>query len=72
MAPQMADRSPDEQIAFWRDERHMFVGLADDVIPQIAAYQAAGAAEIMFQWFNLTDLDGIHAVAEQLLPRLKG
>lgn len=72
MAPAAADKSVDEQLAYWRDERHWLVGLADDVIPQIAAYQAAGAAEIMFQWFNLTDLDGIRAVAEQLLPRLKG
>jgi F420-dependent oxidoreductase-like protein len=71
LSPAAAGKSPDEQIAYWRDERHMLVGLADDVIPQIAAYQAAGAAEIMLQWFNLTDLDGIHAVAEQLLPRLK-
>ncbi len=71
MAPATADMSADEQIAFWRNERFAAVGTADEVAAQIEAYAAAGAAEIMLQWFDMTDLDGLHAVAEQVLPRLK-
>jgi F420-dependent oxidoreductase-like protein len=72
LAPAAAGKSPNEQIAYWRDERHLIVGTAGEVIPQIQAYAAAGVAELMLQWFNMDDLDGIHALSEQVLPRLRG
>jgi F420-dependent oxidoreductase-like protein len=70
LAPAAAGKSVDEQLAFWRDERHMIAGTAGDVLAQIQAYAAAGVAEVMLQWFDMTDIDGLHAFAEQVLPGL--
>lgn len=46
------------------------VGTADEVVDQLRAYAAAGVQRIMLQWMELDDLEGIEALARQVLPRL--
>ena len=53
-----------------RDKTNRIVGPADMVAGQIRAYGEAGVEELMLQWFDLDDIDGLRAFAEQVLLRL--
>jgi alkanesulfonate monooxygenase SsuD/methylene tetrahydromethanopterin reductase-like flavin-dependent oxidoreductase (luciferase family) len=53
-----------------RSQGNRIVGTADEVVAQIHAYGEAGVEELMLQWFELDDIDGLRAFAEQVLPRL--
>ena len=68
--PELADASPAEVIAFLRSQGNRVVGTADEVVAQIQRYGEAGVEELMLQWFELDDIDGLRAFAEQVLPRL--
>lgn len=46
------------------------VGSATEILEQIQEYARAGVAELMLQWFDLDDLDGLRAFASAVLPRL--
>ena len=52
-----------------REERAI-AGDADRIVEQIARDAAAGVEELMLQWFDLDDLDGLRAFASSVLPRL--
>jgi F420-dependent oxidoreductase-like protein len=67
---ELADAPPAALIDFMRDKAHRIVGMADDAVAQIQAYVAAGVEELMLQWFELDDIDGLRAFAEQVLPRV--
>jgi F420-dependent oxidoreductase-like protein len=60
----MAGKSAEGLIAFLREERSLIVGTPDLVAEQIAAYDRAGAAELMLQWLDQDDIDGLRAFAE--------
>lgn len=70
LAPTVAEKPLDAQLAFWRDERHILAGLPDAAAVQVAAFAAMGVEELMVQWFDLDDLDGLRDFAETVLPRL--
>lgn len=53
-----------------RERRNAIIGPADGAIQQIAAHGAAGVQELMLQWFEQDDLDGLRAFAEQVLPHV--
>jgi len=40
------------------------------IIEQIQSYAGAGVEELMLQWFDMDDIDGLRAFAESVLPRL--
>jgi F420-dependent oxidoreductase-like protein len=69
-APELADASPAAIMATMREKANRIVGPADVVAGQIRAYGEAGVEELMLQWFDLDDIDGLRAFAEQVLPRL--
>ena len=46
------------------------VGNAEQIAAQIQAYGRAGVDELMLQWFDMEDSDGLHAFATSVLPRL--
>ena len=46
------------------------VGTPDMIIDQINAYSKVGADELVLQWFDLDDIDGLRAFATSVLPRL--
>lgn len=51
-------------------ERGVVVGTADAVIEQLGRYKAAGVQQIMLQWLNLDDLDGVEQLAAQVIGRV--
>ena len=68
--PRLADKSLDEKIGFWRDERHVLIGNGKEIAAQIEAYAEVGVEEIMTQWFHMDDFDGLRQYAQDVLPRL--
>jgi hypothetical protein len=46
------------------------MGTPDEVLETLRAFERAGCQEIMIQWFNLPDREGIRAVAQDVMPRL--
>jgi alkanesulfonate monooxygenase SsuD/methylene tetrahydromethanopterin reductase-like flavin-dependent oxidoreductase (luciferase family) len=49
---------------------HMIDGSPEEVVEQIRAYAAAGLDELMIDWFDCDDLEGLEVLATQVLPRL--
>jgi F420-dependent oxidoreductase-like protein len=48
--------------------RSWIVGTPDQVASQLDAWSTAGVARVMFQWYNLDDLDGLGLLAEVNRP----
>ena len=46
------------------------VGTPDEVLQQIDAYAAAGVEELIIQWFDVDDVEGLQMYAEHILPYL--
>ncbi len=46
------------------------VGTPDMIIEQINTYGRVGADELILQWFDLDDIDGLRAFATSVLPRI--
>ncbi len=68
--PRYASKSLDEVVHILFTQQHEIVGTADMVLEQIKAYAAAGVEELMLQWFDLDDIDGLRAFAYSVLPHL--
>ena len=68
--PKYAGKSLQEVIDILATRDHEIVGTADMVIEQIKAYEAAGAEELMLQWFDFDDIDGLRAFAKSVLPHV--
>jgi alkanesulfonate monooxygenase SsuD/methylene tetrahydromethanopterin reductase-like flavin-dependent oxidoreductase (luciferase family) len=47
------------------------VGAPDEVVEQIQAYPAGGLEELIMQWFDVEDIEGLEFFAEHVLPRLQ-
>src|SRR6266516_3642471 len=65
--PQYASKSLDKVI----EELSMngtIVGTPDMISDQINAYSKVGADELVLQWFDLDDIDGLRAFATSVLP----
>jgi hypothetical protein len=41
------------------------------VVDQLAQLAGVGMQQVMFQWSDLDDLDGLEAFAETVLPQMK-
>jgi regulatory protein len=61
--------SLDEVIAALNAQGRL-VGTPDVLIERLRAYVAAGAEEIMLQWFEQEDIAGLEALATTVLSRL--
>jgi F420-dependent oxidoreductase-like protein len=62
--------SLDDAVANIHATRKNIVGTPEMVREQIAAYAAAGVEEIMMQWLDLDDIEGLRAFAHTVLPSL--
>ncbi len=51
-------------------DRGILVGVASEIVEQIAAFAAVGVERIMVQWLDLDDLDRLTAFANRVLPQL--
>lgn len=49
---------------------NLIAGTADMIVQQIKTYGEAGVQELMLQWFDTDDIDGLRAFAESVLPAL--
>src|SRR5439155_10149190 len=65
-----ADKPLDDLLETLRTERNVIAGSPDAVAEQIRGYAAAGAEEIMLQWLDLDDIEGLRAFAELVMRRL--
>lgn len=68
--PELAGKPLDAVVQLVHTTRQALVGTPDQIITQIRSYIAAGAQEIMVQWLDLDDMDGLHAFAATILPHL--
>lgn len=68
--PTLHNLSTDELVTALAAANKAIVGNATQVVQQIHAYEQAGVEEIMLQWFNLDDIDGLRALATGILPHL--
>lgn len=68
--PDYVEKSLQEVIDILATRDHDIVGTADMVIEQIKNYEAAGVEELMLQWFDLDDIDGLRAFAKSVLPHV--
>ena len=53
-------------------ERGMVVGTSAAIVDQLGALAEAGLQRVMLQWLDLDDLDGLEALANGVLPQMKG
>ena len=67
--PELADLSLDAVIDRLAQE-HELVGTPDMIVEQIQTYAAAGVEELMLQWLDIEDIDGLRALAKSVLPRV--
>jgi len=68
--PELADKSLDEVINSVRTSRNAIIGTPDMILKQIQVYGNAGVEELMLQWFDIDDIDGLRAFARSVLPNL--
>jgi alkanesulfonate monooxygenase SsuD/methylene tetrahydromethanopterin reductase-like flavin-dependent oxidoreductase (luciferase family) len=66
--PFLADLSTEDLIASLRENPSTILGSPEAVINHLQRYAAAGAEEIMIQWFSMDDVEGLEALAEDVLP----
>jgi F420-dependent oxidoreductase-like protein len=69
--PEAANLPFDELLAAHRSRGwYALIGTPDMVAEQIAACKDAGIEELMLQWFDLDDIDGLRVFAQSVLPRM--
>ncbi len=49
-------------------QRGLVVGTGPQLVEQLGALAEAGVQRVMLQWLDLDDLDGLEALAQELLP----
>jgi alkanesulfonate monooxygenase SsuD/methylene tetrahydromethanopterin reductase-like flavin-dependent oxidoreductase (luciferase family) len=52
-------------------ERGMIVGTPSAVVDQLAQLAEVGMQQVMFQWFDMDDLDGLEAFAQTVLSQVQ-
>ncbi len=64
-----ANKSLEEAIALMNSSG-LLVGTPELLIERIKTYADAGVEELMMQWFDTHDLDGLHTFAGSVLPHI--
>jgi F420-dependent oxidoreductase-like protein len=68
--PNLTGKPLEEVISTMRANSDAIVGTPEMVIEQIKTYGDAGVEELMLQWFDLDDIEGIHDFAKSVLPHV--
>ena len=50
--------------------RPAFYGTPEAMVAEIKAHEEAGVEELMLQWFDLDDIDGLRTFAKNVLPNV--
>jgi len=66
--PDLAGKSLDEVVATLHAAGSAIAGTPETVLQRIREYEAAGVRELMLQWLDLDDLEGLRALADAVLP----
>ena len=70
LAPTVDDAALQQAVANVRASHKNIVGTPEMAREQIAAYADAGVQELMLQWLDLDDIEGLRAFAQTVLPSL--
>jgi F420-dependent oxidoreductase-like protein len=65
----LAGKPLEAVLDYLHTERGAIAGTAAVVAEQIRAYAGAGVEELMLQWFDMDDIEGLRAFAEDVLPQ---
>lgn len=68
--PELADLPLTQAVAKIAGRGHALIGGPAEILAQVQAYARAGVAELMLQWFDIDDMDGLRAFARSVLPQL--
>ncbi len=68
--PALATTSVNEAVEKLRTSNSGIVGTPAHIIDQIQEYGEAGVEELMLQWFDLDDIEGLRAFATSVLPHV--
>lgn len=68
--PELADLPLEAALERLRTDYHRVAGTPEQIIEQVRAYAQAGAEEIVFQWYELDDLESLRALAATVLPHV--
>jgi alkanesulfonate monooxygenase SsuD/methylene tetrahydromethanopterin reductase-like flavin-dependent oxidoreductase (luciferase family) len=60
----------DDLIANFQRTLKAFAGTPDELVSYVREFAAAGADEIMLQWFSMDDVEGLEVLAQHVLPAL--
>lgn len=67
---QVEERTRGQRSAGELRERGMIVGTPSEVVEQLGRLAEAGAQRVMLQWLDLEDIDGLEAIARDVIPQL--
>lgn len=68
--PELDDLPLNELLEVLRKDWNSLIGTPEEIVEQINAYAAAGVEELMLEWLDFDNLDGLRAFANEVLPRL--
>ena len=68
--PTLAGTSVNEAITKLRASNSGIIGTPAHIIDQVQEYGEAGVEELMLQWFDLDDIEGLRAFATSVLPHI--
>lgn len=68
--PDFATASDDDIRHTLRTGWNALVGTPAEVVDQIAAQSAAGVEELMLHWVDTEEMEGLHLLADEVLPRI--
>ena len=69
--PHLADTPLDALLDILRTEWNALMGTPEQIIARINEYAAAGVEELMLEWLDTDNLDGLRAFAAEVLPYLR-
>jgi F420-dependent oxidoreductase-like protein len=68
---ELADKPLEAVIETIQAQGRALAGTSEHIVRQIEAYASAGVDELMLQWFDMDDINGLRNFAESVLPRLR-
>jgi alkanesulfonate monooxygenase SsuD/methylene tetrahydromethanopterin reductase-like flavin-dependent oxidoreductase (luciferase family) len=66
----VADRTSGERTADDLRQRGFIVGTPNQMVDQLNHLAEAGLQRVMIQWIDLDDIDGLEAIAREVVPQI--
>ncbi len=68
--PKLAGKTLDDVVTALHTSGSAIVGTPEAVLRRIHDYESAGVQELMLQWLDLDDIEGLRALADTVLPQV--